>query len=160
MLSAVSALCAQNIGARKHDRSKKVLKYAITMAAIYGICITIIMQFAAYPIISLFSSNADVVLRGSEYMHSYVIDCIFAGIHFSCSGYFCAYGLSGISFLHNITGIIIARLPLSYITAKYFLSSLFPMGLAAPAGSAISVVICIIALIWMHRHRDKVYAGL
>ena len=90
MLSAVSALCAQNIGASKHDRSKKVLKYAITMAAIYGICITIIMQFAAYPIISLFSSNADVVLRGSEYMHSYVIDCIFAGIHFSCSGYFCA----------------------------------------------------------------------
>ena len=160
MLSAVSALCAQNIGASKHDRSKKVLKYAITMAAIYGICITIIMQFAAYPIISLFSSNADVVLRGSEYMHSYVIDCIFAGIHFSCSGYFCAYGLSGISFLHNIIGIIIARLPLSYITAKYFLSSLFPMGLAAPAGSAISVIICIIALIWMHRHRDKVYAGL
>lgn len=160
MLSAVSALCAQNIGAGKHERSKSVLKYAILMAVVYGICITVIMQFAAHPVISLFTSDANVALRGSEYMHSYVIDCIFAGIHFSCSGYFCAYGVSGISFLHNIIGIIVARLPLSYITAKYFLSSLFPMGLSAPAGSAVSVIICIIALFWMRKHSERIYAGL
>lgn len=160
MLSTVSALSAQNIGAGKHDRSALVLKYAVTIAVIYGIAVTVIMQFAAQSVVGLFTTDEAVAVMGAGYMHSYVFDCIFAGIHFSCSGYFCAYGLSGISFLHNILGIILARLPLSYYTSKVFLSSLFPMGLAAPAGSAVSVIICVIALIWMKKHKEKIYQGV
>lgn len=40
-----------------------------------------------------------------------------AGIHFSFSGYFCAYGLSGISFLHNVLSIICVRIPGAYFAS-------------------------------------------
>ena len=74
-----------------------------------------------------------------------------AGVHFSFSGYFCAYGLSGISFLHNVLSIVFVRVPGAFLASKYFPHTLFPMGLAAPAGSLLSVIVCVIAFIWMKK---------
>ncbi|MDE5932656.1 MAG: MATE family efflux transporter, partial [Lachnospiraceae bacterium] len=85
----------------------------------------------------------------------YVWDCVFAGVHFCFSGYFCAYGFSMISFIHNSVSIVCARIPLAYIAAVYFTDSLVPMGIAAPAGSLLSVFICIIAFCWMKRHPER-----
>lgn len=98
MLSTVSALSAQNIGAGKHERASQTLACATTIAVSYGIVVSILMQFAGSTAVGLFSSDADVIRLGTQYLHSYIWDCIFAGIHFCFSGYFCAYGQSGISF--------------------------------------------------------------
>ena len=151
MLSTVSALCAQNIGAGKHDRASRTLACATTIAVSYGIVISILIQFTGHHIVSLFSGNADVIRLGSQYLHSYIWDCVFAGIHFCFSGYFCAYGVSGISFLHNILSVVCARIPLAYLASKYYPDNLFPMGCAAPAGSLLSVLICAIAFVWMKK---------
>ena len=155
MLSTVSALCAQNIGAGKHDRASQTLACATTIAVSYGIVISILMQFTGRHIVSLFSGNADVIRLGSQYLHSYIWDCVFAGIHFCFSGYFCAYGQSGISFLHNIISVLCARIPLAYLASKCYPDNLFPMGCAAPAGSMLSVLICVIAFVWMKNHPSQ-----
>ena len=154
MLSTVSALCAQSIGAGKHDRARQTLACATTIAVSYGIVISILMQFAGYHAVSLFSTDPDVIRLGSQYLHSYIWDCVFAGIHFCFSGYFCAYGQSGISFLHNIISVVCARIPLAYLASIHFPDTLFPMGISAPAGSLLSVVICIGAFIWMKRKKN------
>lgn len=156
MLSSVSALSAQNIGAGKHDRASQTLKYAIIIAAVFGMAATALMQLAAESAVGLFSNDSEVIMLGGQYMRGYVWDCIFAGIHFSFSGYFCAYGLSGISFIHNVISIICARIPLAYFASEYFTSSLFPMGIAAPVGSALSVIVCVAAFFWMKRHPEKI----
>lgn len=155
MLSTVSALSAQNIGAGKHDRARKTLQYATLITVSFGIISAIIMQFVAEPAVGLFTNDAEVVLLGGQYMSGYVWDCIFAGVHFSFSGYFCAYGLSGISFIHNFISIICARIPLAYLASKYFADTLLPMGIASPAGSVLSVIICISVFVWMNKHPDK-----
>ena len=151
MLSAVSALSAQNIGAGKPKRARLTLRYAVIIAVTFGFIASIIVQFTSEPLVGLFTGQPTVILLGGQYLRSYVWDCIFAGIHFSFSGYFCAYGLSGLSFLHNFISIVCARIPLAYIASKYFPETLFPMGIAAPAGSALSVIICITALLWLER---------
>lgn len=150
MLSTVSALGAQNIGANKPKRAVDTLRYATFLAAGFGCIVAIAIQFFAEPVVSLFTDastaeGAKVVLLGGQYLRGYVWDCIFAGIHFCFSGYFCAIGKSGISFLHNIIAIVLMRIPGVYITSKLFPTTLLPMGLATASGSIISVVICIIA---------------
>ena len=155
MLSTVSALSAQNIGAGKHDRAEKTLRYAAVITVAYGVIIAVIVQFTAHGILGLFTTDTVVIVLGVQYIRSYIIDCIFAGIHFSFTGYFCAYGKSYIGFLHNVIAIIGMRIPGSYLASKYFPDTLFPMGLAAPAGSALSVVICLVAFVWMKRHYLK-----
>ena len=145
MLSAVSALGAQNIGAKKPKRAVLTLRYAVIIAVIFGTIVSGSVQFAAENIVSMFTSSGDVIRLGGQYFRGYIWGCIFAGIHFSFSGYFCACGKSGLSFMHNIIAIALLRVPGVYLTSKFFPTTLFPMGLATAAGSLVSVMICIIA---------------
>ncbi len=145
MLSTVSALGAQNIGAGRKDRAKLTLRYAVLIAAGFGVIVSVLMQFIAPAVVGLFTEDQGVILAGSQYLRGYILDCIFAGIHFSFSGYFCACGKSGLSFLHNIIAIVLVRIPGVYLTSVMFPDTLLPMGLATAMGSLTSVVICVIA---------------
>lgn len=158
MLAAVSALAAQNIGAGKHDRAAKTLRYSIMITTVYGIIVSVIVQFAASHILLAFTADAAVVLLGTQYIRSYIWDCIFAGIHFSFTGYFCAYGKSYIGFIHNMLAIVLVRVPGSYLASRYFPDTLFPMGMAAPAGSLLSVLICLFAYFWLKHHSDLLFS--
>lgn len=151
MLATVSALSAQNIGAGKYDRAAKTFKYATMITSVYGIFMAVIMQVLAAPLLALFTKDAAVVVLGTQYMKGYIIDSIFAGVHFCFSGYFAAYGKSYIGFMHNIISITFVRVPGSYLASKLFGDTLFPMGLAAPAGSLLSVIICVCAYIYLKR---------
>ena len=156
MLSTVSALGAQNIGAGKPRRAIQTLRYGIALAAGFGLVVAIAIQFVADPIVSLFTdgSTADgaaVIRLGGQYLRGYIWDCVFAGIHFSFSGYFCACGKSGLSFLHNIIAIALVRVPGVYLTSRLVPTTLFPMGLATAAGSMLSVLICLIAFALLQR---------
>lgn len=157
MLSTVSALGAQNIGAGKKDRAIQTLGYAVLIAAGFGVIMAILMQLISLPVVGLFTTDPAVAEAGSWYLRGYIFDCIFAGIHFSFSGYFCAIGKSGISFLHNIIAIALVRVPGVYATSILFPSSLLPMGLATAAGSLMSVIICVIAFRILTR-RESVLA--
>ena len=155
MLSTVSALAAQNIGAGRQDRAKQTLYYAISLAVSFGILSVFVMQLSAETFISLFADNREVISLGGQYMRGYVWDCVFAGIHFCFSGYFCACGLSGFSFIHNSISIVCARIPLAYLASKYFTDTLFPMGLATAAGSGVSVIICLGLFFWLMRKEKQ-----
>lgn len=157
MLSTVSALSAQFIGAENYAYARKTLKYALVLSVSFGIFSVISMQLFAEPVIALFTDNNIAVTLGGQYMRGYVWDCILAGIHFCFSGYFCALKLSGISFAHNCASILLARIPLSYLAAKYFTESLLPMGLASTVGSCISVIICIAAYYVIRKKQRKIY---
>ncbi len=145
MLSTVSALGAQNLGAGKPERAKKTLWYAIAIAAGFGVVISILIQFIAEPVVGLFTPDENVIASGGQYLRGYILDCFFAGIHFCFSGYFCACGMSIISFIHNITGVALVRVPGAYFMSKMFPATLLPMGLATAAGSLLQVIICVIA---------------
>lgn len=145
MLSTVSAVAAQNIGANRPDRAKRTLAIAAGIAFGAGLVLSLAMQFVAEPVIGLFVRDPEVVRLGGQYVRAYVWDCMLAGIHFSCSGYFCAIGKSGLSFLHNAISIVCVRIPLAYWAASRF-ESLFPMGLAPTLGSLLSVIVCLIIL--------------
>lgn len=147
MLSAVSALGAQNIGAQKPERARKTLLYAIFIAAGFGGTVAVIMQFLSSGAVSLFTDSAVVTRLGGEYLRGYAWDCLFAGIHFAFSGYFCACGKSGISFMHNMIAILLVRIPGAYFMSSMFPGTLYPMGLATAAGSLLSAIICAAAFI-------------
>ena len=155
MLSAVSALGAQNIGAQKPERARKTLLYAIFIAAGFGGTAAVIMQFLSSGAVSLFTDSAVVTRLGGEYLRGYAWDCLFAGIHFAFSGYFCACGKSGISFMHNMIAILLVRIPGAYFMSSMFPGTLYPMGLATAAGSLLSAIICAAAFIILIRKEKK-----
>lgn len=158
MLATVSALSSQNLGAGKPERAAQTLKYAAMIATGYGIAVVLVIELVAEPLLGCFTTDAAVVLMGCQYIRGYIVDTIFAGIHFSFTGYFAACGKSYIGFLHNIIAIVLVRVPGSYLASRLFAGTLLPMGLAAPAGSLLSVMICVAAYRWMKR-RGTLYTA-
>ena len=156
MLSTVSALGAQCIGAGNPRRAVQTLRYALLLAVGFGVIVTVVIQFVSEPVVALFTSDttaagAQVVRLGGQYLRGYIFDCIFAGVHFCFSGYFCACGRSRLSFLHNILSISLVRVPGVYLTSLRFPGTLFPMGLATAVGSLLSVAICLVAFALLQR---------
>ena len=157
MLSTVSALGAQNIGAGKHDRVDAILRFGIGLT--FGLIVAVAVQFIAPSVVRPFTSDEAVVLAGASYIRGYIFDCLFAGVQFSFSGYFCAYGKSGLSFLHNTLSILLVRVPGAYLASKFFPQTLLPMGLASACGSLFSILVCVIAYHWLKRQQKAVLHG-
>ena len=72
MLSAVSALSAQNIGAGKHGRAALTLRYAIFIAVGFGLLMSALAQFVAEPVVGLFTGEPEVMLLGGQYLKGYI----------------------------------------------------------------------------------------
>ena len=159
MLSTVSALGAQNIGAGKHDRVDAILRYAIGIGLTFGLIVAVAVQFIAPSMVRPFTSDEAVVLAGASYIRGYIFDCLFAGVQFSFSGYFCAWGRSGLSFLHNTLSILMVRVPGAWLACRFFPQTLLPMGLASACGSLFSILVCVIAYHWLKRQQKAVLYG-
>ena len=143
------------MGAGKYERADQILRYAMGIAVGFGLFVSLLIQVTAETAVGLFTTDAVVILLGAQYIRGYIWDCIFAGVHFSFSGYFCAYGRSEISFIHNLIAILCVRIPGVYLTSKIFPDTLFPMGLATTTGSLLSVIICMIAFDWLKKQKRK-----
>lgn len=155
MLSATAALCSINEGAGKHDRSRAVLRCAILTSVSFGFFTTLFCNFFPEQILSLFARNESaVVTAGAQYLRTYVADSMIAPVHFCFGGYFSACGKSGYSFLHNLLSILLFRIPGAYYASVLFPENLGPMGMAAPAGSMFSNLVCLFLYLRMNRKKQ------
>lgn len=143
MLSTVSTIAAQSIGAGDPARARQTLRYGVGLASGIGLLFAILFQFISAPFFTLFTKDPVVQALAVQYMCTYVLDCVVAGIHFPFSGFFSASGLSILSFIHNLCSVILVRIPGAWLATKLFPNTLYAMGLAAPAGSLLSALICI-----------------
>ena len=153
MLSTVSAIASQNLGARQVGRAQRTMWYAMGITTTYGVVVAVILQFIPDLAVRIFSDDTQVVAMGGEYLRGYVWDCVFAGLHFCFSGFFTACGYSIISFAHNFLSIVCARIPLVYLASESYPDTLYPIGVATYLESVLSVVVCVVAYVWMVRHR-------
>nr|MCR5469167.1 MATE family efflux transporter [Lachnospiraceae bacterium] len=143
LLSSISAITAQNMGAGKIKRANTSLRYGLIFVVSYGLVMAFICQLIPQNVVSIFTRDEAVMAAGARYLMSYSFDTAIAGIHFCFSGYFTGRGKSIVSFIHNMLSVILVRIPGAYLASMWFPEDLFPMGMAAPLGSALSAAICI-----------------
>ena len=142
-LSAISTITAQNMGANQAERARRSLYYGLVITVGWGCLCALYNQFLPHTLVGLFIRDEAVLAAGCEYLRSYSFDCVFAAIHFCFSGYFCGDQKSMISFIHNITAILLVRIPGAWLASRFYPDTLYPMGWAAPLGSLLSALICI-----------------
>ena len=142
-LSAISTITAQNMGANQAERARRSLYYGLVITVGWGCLCALYNQFLPHTLVGLFIRDEAVLAAGCEYLRSYSFDCVFAAIHFCFSGYFCGDQKSMISFIHNITAILLVRIPGAWLAGRVYPDTLYPMGWAAPLGSLLSALICI-----------------
>jgi len=141
MLSAISAITAQNIGAGKSGRAIHTMKKGIVITSLFGVFMCAISWIIPETLTGIFSNDAEVIVAAGEYLRTYSIDCIAAAFVFCINGYLCGTNRSLIASVHSIIAIFLGRVPAAYLLSNAFPSSLLPMGLASAIGSLVSLII-------------------
>lgn len=141
MLSAITTITAQNIGAGNKARAILSLKYGIIITAVFGIIVCGTSQIIPTTLTGIFTKDSDVIAAAGEYLRTYSIDCILVAVTFCLNGYLCGIGKSAVTFIHNTISIFTVRIPVAFVLSAIFPNTLLPMGLASPAGSLLSIII-------------------
>ena len=140
--SAVATMTAQNIGAGKPKRAFSALKYGIGFSLIFGIAVCTYVQFQPETLTRIFTTDPQVITAAGQYLRSYAIDCILVSFIFCMNAYLSGCDKSVVSFIHSMIATFGVRIPATALLSHISSQTLYPMGLAAPAASTLSILIC------------------
>ena len=141
--AALTAMTAQHYGAKLMRRAKQALVLAIFLSLFFGAGFFLLAQCKASSLIGWFSIQPDVMEQGSLYLRSYSADCILVSFVFCMNAYFTGSGHPVFPLIHSLLSTFAVRVPLSYFLVHTPHSSLFTIGLAAPAATLFSLVLCL-----------------
>lgn len=141
-MQSMSAFVAQNIGAEKPERARKALWCGIASSLVAGIIMGYLTFFHGDILAGIFAKDTEIILEAWDYLKAYAIDCLLTSFLFCFIGYF--NGCSNTTFVmfQGIIGAFCVRLPISRFMSKQATATLFTIGLATPASTAVQIVMC------------------
>lgn len=144
MSAAISAMCAQNLGAGQQDRAIKTLKTG--MAISFSMCLLVFLfcRFFSATSIKIFKDDPDLIAAGTIYLKSFSWDYIIVCFSSAFNGLFIAAGHTRFTMVSSIVAAIAGRIPACYLFGVVLDMGLFGVGLGAPVASGISLVLGLI----------------
>jgi len=152
---SLSAFVAQNVGAKKYDRTGKALCYSIFASLACGLIIGGATFFYGDHLAAIFSKDFAVIEAAHSYLKAYAIDTLFVSFLFCFIGYFNGYGMTKFVMIQGIVGAFCVRIPVSYAMSLTKNPSLFRIGLATPCSTLLQITLCAGAFILLQRRNRK-----
>ena len=131
---AVTALVGQNLGARKFDRVKEVVRWSVLLAA--GITAVVSFVVVSFPgfLVRFFDTNPEVVSEGVGYLRIVGLAYIPYALMFTLSGILRGAGDTLPSMLISIITLWIVRIPLAVYFSGFMGTRGIWLGLAISPG--------------------------
>ena len=143
-MQAMAAFVAQNMGARKYDRAKKALLYAIGVSAALAVVMFEVTFWHGDLLSSVFANDAQVIAASADYLKAYAIDCLLTCFLFCFIGFFNGLGMTRFVMIQGIIGAFCVRIPVAFLMSREVPVSMFHMGLATPCATVLQVVMCLV----------------
>lgn len=154
-MQSLSAFVAQNIGAKRPDRAKKVLLYGILTSLVIGFFLSYFSFFHGNILAGIFTKDSDVISAAADYLRAYAIDCLLVSFLFCFIGYFNGCGKTTFVMIQGIAGAFCVRIPVSYVLSHILPISLFRVGLATPASTLLQITLCGIYFVMTNRTSNE-----
>ena len=103
---------------------------------------------------SLFAADQQVIVAGADYLKSYAIDTLMTAFLFCFIGYFNGCGSTAFVMMQGLIGAFGVRIPVSFLMSRIEPVSLFRIGLATPASTAVQIVLCALFLVWQMKKEN------
>ena len=142
--SALSAISAQNLGAGKTERALQSAKLGVLFSLIIAIPCTLFASLNPTSVVSILSSDADVIKSSAEFLIPFSWDCLFVSFVFVINGLFNGCGLTSFVAVHETVAAFAVRIPLSWALSRIAGATLFHIGIATPAATLASLIMCVI----------------
>ncbi len=158
---SVGAVAAQNIGAKQYGRAKKTLRWGALFAASFNLLIAAGVFIFGKEIISLFTSEPDVILAGAEYLSYAAVFYVPFGIMMCINGLLQGAGDTMAPMIFSIVSAYAIRIPAALLLAHVFhmgITGIYTGMISGPIMTTIIATIYYFAGRWTKKRvAEKIY---
>ena len=158
LMQSMASFVAQNIGAGNVKRAKKSMFTGIAVGVAFGIVMFALVLLKGDVLAGLFSTDAEVVRRGFEYLRGFAPETIVTAVLFSMVGYFNGSNQTLWVMIQGLIQTLLVRLPLAYYRSIQPNASLTKIGMSAPVATVVGIVLNIGFFLYLNR-RDAAKRG-
>ena len=158
LMQSMASFVAQNIGAGNVKRAQKSMFTGIAVGVAFGIVMFALVLRKGDVLAGLFSTDAEVVRRGFEYLRGFAPETIVTAVLFSMVGYFNGSNQTLWVMIQGLIQTLLVRLPLAYYMSIQPNASLTKIGMSAPVATVVGIVLNIGCFLYLNR-RDAAKRG-
>ena len=155
LMQSMASFVAQNIGAGNPKRAKKAMLTGICMGVAIGCAVFALILFKGDLLAGIFSTDAEVVQKGFDYLKGFAPETIVTAILFSMVGYFNGNNKTVWVMVQGLIQTLLVRLPMAYLMSIQPNASLTMIGLAAPTSTLVGVVLNVGFYLYLERAEKK-----
>ena len=147
MSASISAMSAQNFGARRLDRAVA----ACRIGTIFSVCVTysffILMMIFPASVLRMFGSDPLMIRDGVIYIRSFAYDFLLIPFVFCFNGFLIGGGHTLFTLITGTLSAVLLRVPVCYFLGVTLGWGIKGVGLGAPAASAGVLIVIVIYLL-------------
>lgn len=151
LMQSMSSFVSQNVGAKNERRATKSMLTGMSIGALIGIFVFLLIFFKGDFVSSIFTDNENVIRRSYEYLRGFAIEAVVTSVLFSFIGYFNGHGATMLVMIQGLAQSFLVRLPMSYIMSVQPDASLSMIGLAAPTATVFGIVLNLVFFIFYQK---------
>lgn len=141
LMQSMASFVAQNVGASKPKRAKQTMFTGMGIGLVFGCAVFALVMLKGDVLAGIFSTDAEVVQKGFEYLKGFAPETILTAILFSMLGYFNGNNKTVFVMIQGLVQTLLVRLPMSYLMSIQPNASLTKIGLAAPVSTLVGVLL-------------------
>jgi len=143
---AMQPVLSYNYTAEKSDRVKASLKYALIYASLIGLVGTILGIFIPHHVVSVFTSDADVLDDATLIFRMQLVLYVTVGLQTLSATYFQAIGHAWKSFFLSVFKPLLILIPLVYFLPNLLENSILVLWWIFPIADVFASIICFLML--------------
>ena len=156
LMQSMASFVAQNVGASKPKRAKQAMFTGMGIGLVFGCAVFALVMLKGDMLAGIFSTDAEVVQKGFEYLKGFAPETILTAILFSMLGYFNGNNKTVFVMIQGLVQTLLVRLPMSYLMSIQPNASLTQIGLAASVSTAVGIVLNVGFYIYWNKKQKKI----
>lgn len=155
LMQSMASFVSQNVGAGNHKRAKQSMFTGIGVGLVFGVLVFALVLLKGDVLAGLFSTDAAVIQKAFDYLKGFAPETIVTAIMFSMVGYFNGNNQTVWVMVQGLVQTLLVRLPMSYYMSIQPNASLTKIGLAAPASTAVGIVLNVLFFVYFNKKLNK-----
>ena len=155
LMQSMASFVSQNVGAGKNDRARQSMFKGMIVGVIAGIIVFIGIWNFGDILTSVFTPDAAVIQKGTEYLKGFSPETIVTAVLFSMVGFFNGYEKTVWIMIQGLIQTLLIRLPLAFFMSIQPNASLTLIGLSAPIATCFGIVLNILFYIIFIKRKNN-----
>lgn len=156
LMQSMASFVAQNIGAGNRKRAKQSMMTGIGIGLVFGCAVFALVMLKGDALAGIFSTDAEVVQKGFEYLKGFAPETIVTAVLFSMVGYFNGSNKTLWVMIQGLVQTLLVRLPFAYFMSIQPNASLTKIGFAAPASTMVGIILNIGFYVYLERKEKRI----